>query len=735
MKTTLYFTLTLFTFLTIAFVPNSFAQDSASDYVVRVVYFIPNDQEPEPNIDEKLDTMIKDIQKYYADLMEAHGFKRKTFRFEADDNGNAIVHQITGKFDDASYQQYGGIWQEVEQRFDMSKRIYLCMYDGSGACLVSHGSDCRIVGLGGGNSQNGTALVLYQDVANEDRTVFSDNVAIHELGHAFGLSHDSRVNAIRREPFTDRDGMVPTFRAAEWLNAHRYFNDTKTPVNHNTTANMLTPVLGSPWYQIRFRFEITDPDGLYQAHLFAPHLDSVIAFQRLDENPTQTIEIPTHEWAGGSFFSLTVMDVYGNFMAFNFTVDVSSLLPDPEAIVIPDPNLAAAVRRTLNILEEDDITQLDMLKIKSLQAFQSQITDITGLEHALKLESATFSDNNIQDVTPLAGLPHLRNLTLRYNPIRDVTPLQRCPVLEHLNIHRTQVRDMKSLAGMTQLNLLVLSENQLVDITPLAALTDLEHLYLNDNSIRNITPLSSLKKLKKLELLGNQVSDITALSSLTELESLDLRSNPVSDITALSSLKKLKKLELWRNQVTDITPLASLTALEHLDLSDNPIRDVSSLEGLVNLNVLKLMGNPIKNRKPLFALLRNNPDIKIYLKNIWEPLPVSLSSFKAVQTADGAVLQWTTESEVENAGFYIYRSQSKDGEFKVVNPTMLQGAGTTGERTEYTWTDTTAKPNTVYYYQIEDVSHAGERKRLATVRLRGLVSARGKLMTKWANLK
>ena len=99
------------------------------------------------------------------------------------------------------------------------------------------------------------------------------------------------------------------------------------------------------------------------------------------------------------------------------------------------------------------------------------------------------------------------------------------------------------------------------------------------------------------------------------------------------------------------------------------------------------------------------------------------------------MLKWTTESEVDNAGFYIYRSETKDGEFRVVNPTMIQGAGTTGERNEYTWTDTTAKPNTVYYYQIEDVSHAGVRKQLATVRLKELVSASGKLTTRWADLK
>ena len=90
---------------------------------------------------------------------------------------------------------------------------------------------------------------------------------------------------------------------------------------------------------------------------------------------------------------------------------------------------------------------------------------------------------------------------------------------------------------------------------------------------------------------------------------------------------------------------------------------------------------------------------------------------------------------MDNAGFYIYRSETKDGEFKVANPTMIQGAGTTGERNAYTWKDSTAKPNTAYYYRIEDISHAGVRKQLATVHMRGFVSATGKLTTRWADLK
>ncbi len=222
---------------------------------------------------------------------------------------------------------------------------------------------------------------------------------------------------------------------------------------------------------------------------------------------------------------------------------------------------------------------------------------------------------------------------------------------------------------------------------------------------------------------------------MTQLQYLALSGNNITDIHPLAKLTQLWRLDLTNNQISDITPLTALTRLARLHIGVNQISDVSPLAELVNLEELRLEGNPIKNRKPLLALLENNPDVKIYLKEGDEPLPVTLSHFRAEHTADGVILKWTTESEVDNAGFYIYRSETKDGEFKVVNPTMIQGAGTTGERNEYTWTDTSAKPNTVFYYRIEDVSHAGERVQLATVRLRGLVSASGKLTTRWADLK
>ena len=119
-------------------------------------------------------------------------------------------------------------------------------------------------------------------------------------------------------------------------------------------------------------------------------------------------------------------------------------------------------------------------------------------------------------------------------------------------------------------------------------------------------------------------------------------------------------------------------------------------------------------------------------------LPVELSHFRPERdkVTDAVVITWSTQSELNNAGFFIKRSQQRDGEFKVINATMIAGAGTTSEKQFYTYTDTIAQPNVVYYYQIEDVSLDGNRQVLTRgIRLKGDVSVAGKLTTLWGELK
>ena len=117
-------------------------------------------------------------------------------------------------------------------------------------------------------------------------------------------------------------------------------------------------------------------------------------------------------------------------------------------------------------------------------------------------------------------------------------------------------------------------------------------------------------------------------------------------------------------------------------------------------------------------------------------LPVELSTFRPVRLDDGSVaIRWITESEKDNAGFNILRSDKRDGEFTKLNTQLIAGNGTTSERNTYEFTDKTAKPNVIYYYQIQDVSLDGDIQVLRITHLRGHVSAAGKVTTTWGKLK
>ena len=117
-------------------------------------------------------------------------------------------------------------------------------------------------------------------------------------------------------------------------------------------------------------------------------------------------------------------------------------------------------------------------------------------------------------------------------------------------------------------------------------------------------------------------------------------------------------------------------------------------------------------------------------------LPVELSSFTVTRPDEGpVVVTWTTESEVDNAGFNLRRSLKRDSGFTLMNPVLIAGAGTTGERQTYTFTDTSAKPGVEYYYQIEEVSLGGRPEVLRTRYLPGPVSPANRSLTTFGEVK
>ena len=76
--------------------------------------------------------------------------------------------------------------------------------------------------------------------------------------------------------------------------------------------------------------------------------------------------------------------------------------------------------------------------------------------------------------------------------------------------------------------------------------------------------------------------------------------------------------------------------------------------------------------------------------------------------AGGVIVEWTTESEVNLAGFNIYRSESPDGPYVKVNDALIPAAPDPIAGGSYRYTDATARSGVTYYYQLEDVELDGK---------------------------
>ena len=243
-------------------------------------------------------------------------------------------------------------------------------------------------------------------------------------------------------------------------------------------------------------------------------------------------------WGGRTAYGLLEVEAPNRYKWAEKWVPVSiPVRPPPKVVSIPDRNLAAAVRKALDLSANARITDQAMQRLTRLDARKNQIKDLTGLEHATRLRRLILDDNQVRDITPLENLTQLTWLHMSGNPISDFTPLVNLNQLERLALWGDNIDDVALLANKTKLTHLWLGENNVSDITPLENLTQLKLLYLPHNQIRDVTPLAGLTNLETLHLQDNSIRDISPLAGLTKLTDLRLGDNPITDKSPLRSLK------------------------------------------------------------------------------------------------------------------------------------------------------------------------------------------------------
>jgi hypothetical protein len=104
------------------------------------------------------------------------------------------------------------------------------------------------------------------------------------------------------------------------------------------------------------------------------------------------------------------------------------------------------------------------------------------------------------------------------------------------------------------------------------------------------------------------------------------------------------------------------------------------------------------------------------------PTVVSLIDFNAIPGNRIVTLGWSTASEIDNAGFNIYRTENENGNYTKINSTLIPAQGSSTQGASYEFTDNDVQNRKAYFYKLEDIDLNG------TATMHGPVSATPRLI-------
>ena len=203
--------------------------------------------------------MMVRLQAWFGQQMESHGYGYTTFRYEADADGEPVVHRLDGDHGDAYYlHDTWRAYDEYKKAYVVRNMVHLVVIDNSTNYIHVPGGS-TYVGMGGGSAIGGEAMV---------GAGLSFTTVAHELGHAFSvLWHDFRDSTyIMSWGFQARSRMssctAGQLAVTPWFNPDVPF---ETPFSEDPAVTFIGPSL---WYppgatHLTLPFRVSDPDGVH----------------------------------------------------------------------------------------------------------------------------------------------------------------------------------------------------------------------------------------------------------------------------------------------------------------------------------------------------------------------------------------------------------------------------------------------------------------------------------------
>ena len=245
---------------------------------IRLIYFLPNDRPYRTEVVQRMKDEILNVQAFYLEAMEAHGYRDMTFKVETDAQGKPIVHRVDGQQPEIYYidNTSDTVRAEIEQVFDVRQNIYFIVVDNS-IDLIGTGVGNRRVGANAGSAgkNGGTVLIPahhFQKRIESEKKGY-DKLTAHEIGHAFGLQHDFRSGGYVMSYGAPIDGPDQDRLSkcnADFLSVHPYFNpDISTERGRAPTIELTSPrtyPAGSKSVDIQVK--VADLEGIHQVVLY-----------------------------------------------------------------------------------------------------------------------------------------------------------------------------------------------------------------------------------------------------------------------------------------------------------------------------------------------------------------------------------------------------------------------------------------------------------------------------------